>query len=104
MSHIKLKTCPFCGGEELGVREVWKRGSMFWVVCGSCGASSDLLESEEKAAEAWNRRDGRTCLMTETDHEFEDSVRCSACGQTFRRPWEQFRFCPNCGAVVIPHV
>jgi hypothetical protein len=45
--------------------------------------------------------DRPTCHIRETDHEFEDSVRCDRCQVTFNRPWEPFKFCPSCGAEVI---
>ena len=45
--------------------------------------------------------DRETCHISETDHEFEDSVRCDRCRTTFNRPWEPFKYCPNCGAEVI---
>ena len=45
--------------------------------------------------------DRPTCHISETDHEFEDSVRCDRCRTKFNRPWEPFRYCPNCGAEVI---
>lgn len=51
---------------------------------------ADLIEPEE-----------RTCRIYDTDHGFEDSIRCNACQMTFRRPWQPFKFCPNCGAKVI---
>lgn len=43
----------------------------------------------------------RTCHIYDTDHGFEDSIRCDACQMTFRRPWQPFKFCPNCGAKVV---
>lgn len=42
----------------------------------------------------------RTCRIYDTDHGFEDSICCDACQMTFRRPWQPFKFCPNCGAKV----
>ena len=45
--------------------------------------------------------DRPTCRICATDHEYEDSVRCDRCRMTFRRPWEPFKFCPNCRAKVI---
>ena len=45
--------------------------------------------------------DRPTCHICETDHEFEDSVRCDRCQTTFMRPWEPFKYCPECGAVVM---
>lgn len=40
--------------------------------------------------------DRPTCRICATDHEYEDSVRCDRCRMTFRRPWEPFKYCPNC--------
>lgn len=45
--------------------------------------------------------DRPTCHISETDHEFEDGVRCDRCQMTFNRPWEPFKFCPSCGAEVV---
>ena len=42
-----------------------------------------------------------TCHMVDTDHEYEDSIRGDVCQMTFNRPWEPFKFCPNCGARVV---
>ena len=44
--------------------------------------------------------DQPTCHICDTDHEFEDSVRCNRCRMTFARPWEPFNYCPNCGTRV----
>ena len=44
--------------------------------------------------------DRPTCRICATDHEYEDSVLCDRCRMTFRRPWEPFKYCPNCGAEV----
>ena len=44
--------------------------------------------------------DRQICHISETDHEFEDNVRCDRCRTTFNRPWEPFKYCPNCGAEV----
>lgn len=48
-----------------------------------------------------NLIDRPTCRICATDHEYEDSVRCDRCRMTFRRPWEPFKYCPNCGAEVV---
>lgn len=42
-----------------------------------------------------------TCHMVDTDHEYEDSIRCDVCQMTFNRPWEPFNYCPNCGRKVV---
>lgn len=61
------------------------------------GVMGDGVEIGETVADLIDRP---TCHISETDHEFEDSVRCDRCQMTFNRPWEPFKFCPNCGAEV----
>lgn len=77
MGEIKLKPCPFCGSEtapeiytlaELNCRdtdepEYERESEIYAVACnysrGGCGASTGgIRETEEEAAEAWNRRAG----------------------------------------------
>ena len=103
MSELKvetteLKPCPFCGGDasfySLGKydKEVY---------CGNCGTVSDIYETAQKAIEAWNRRDERTCHNyggeEGTNGEFYDFA-CSACG--FMCDLPDTRYCPSCGAKV----
>nr|DAM00859.1 MAG TPA: hydrogenase/urease nickel incorporation protein [Bacteriophage sp.] len=64
------------------------------------GKFSHEVENEMYAALA-DLIDRPTCHIGETDHEFEDSVRCDRCRTTFNRPWEPFKYCPNCGAEVV---
>ncbi|MGO5267818.1 hypothetical protein ACTQ1D_03940 [Parafannyhessea umbonata] len=47
--------------------------------------------------EVWDMGHGRGIYVD----EFEDSVRCDRCRTTFNRPWEPFKYCPNCGAEVV---
>lgn len=60
--EIKLKPCPFCGGEaEINVEheeveDTEKRHWAYNVVCNRCCATSGLTYLPEKAREAWNRR------------------------------------------------
>lgn len=71
MSEIKLKPCPFCGGEaklsKFTMRESVKDQHGIFpgkeypvcrVVCTSCGTRTAQWDSEEEAIAAWNRRDG----------------------------------------------
>ena len=59
MSKIELKPCPFCGGKAIITRHIYV---FVLVVCEKCGAESGMFRiskeycSDEKAAEAWNRR------------------------------------------------
>lgn len=55
MSQIELKPCPFCGADEAspylgepgpGVIKCW---------AADCGAEMNGFETDEEAAEAWNR-------------------------------------------------
>ena len=65
MPEIKLKPCPFCGGEA-GIAaktfDVFNVGA--YVFCDECGARTAIhyshtglyRESEKMAADAWNKR------------------------------------------------
>lgn len=53
---VKLKSCPFCGGEVL--LEV-NTLSQYFISCNRCNliaCFSDKEETEEETIEAWNRR------------------------------------------------
>lgn len=60
-NQTELKSCPFCGGEAR-----WKYRKPFGsIVCKKCGAMPyvfwdeyEEMDSNKKAVEAWNRRDG----------------------------------------------
>lgn len=58
MDEIKLKPCPFCGGEAKIIVSGGCDGEdcLVWVCCDECGAESALLDSTEEATAAWNRR------------------------------------------------
>ena len=51
---IKLKKCPFCGGEAHFV----KTSIAEYVQCTKCKAEAGVISSFKEAAEAWNRRIG----------------------------------------------
>jgi len=49
-----LKNCPFCGGwSDFGIDE----SGGVCVVCNTCFASGECLESERTALKAWNKRE-----------------------------------------------
>jgi hypothetical protein len=65
----ELKSCPFCGGTNVKVKEdpLLVQGHRYWFIvhmskdCPLCGAfdwwhSSAKFTTKEKAIEAWNRR------------------------------------------------
>ena len=100
MSDVKLKPCPFCGGEASINRPSGRM--LFCVVCDDCDANSGYYFTEEDAALAWNDRADLidpTCEMTPQGEGF----RCSAC-DTYHDmsgfeefPWPR---CPECGSRV----
>lgn len=63
MSDIKLKPCPFCGGEAILKRD---KIGLYCAKCTNCGCMTtfqfDFGEGEEvskrKAADVWTRRAG----------------------------------------------
>ena len=65
MPEIKLKPCPFCGGAAEIVWEVdagyYFAEESYHTRCKDCGCNLgggvlEGFETEEEAAEAWNRR------------------------------------------------
>lgn len=55
---IKLKPCPFCGGDSAFIEnsEIDKSGAFFYVECSACRGCSAWAQGEEKAANVWNTR------------------------------------------------
>ena len=51
----ELKPCPFCGGEAHVVETIHGK-TLPWVRCKDCGMETPMLDTEEEAIEAWNRR------------------------------------------------
>lgn len=71
----------------------------WWLLLHTIGCNSN--EQEVAFNMLADLIDRPICHMCDTDHEFEDSVRCDRCRMTFMRPWEPFKYCPNCGARVV---
>lgn len=56
---MKLRECPFCGGEPTESNEADEvSGTVYWIECGSgvCGARTDPFFTLDSAIEAWNTR------------------------------------------------
>lgn len=55
MKH-KLKPCPVCGCDDIGIWEseveVFER---FYVYCERCDTKTDYCETPEQAVELWNK-------------------------------------------------
>lgn len=65
MEEIRLKPCPFCGGEASyvfdpeGIKDTEGRMWAYQITCNKCCATAGLCFSQQMAAEAWNRRAGQ---------------------------------------------
>ena len=76
MNKNKLKPCPFCGSAVKieNIQEV--DGSDYYMIAcqnESCGASAcfgDFSETEDGAAEKWNRRVGSTVVNQNGKHNY----------------------------------
>lgn len=55
---MELKPCPFCGSTDIWNLEAGRNTDMWFVQCQDCCATFPHFDSEEEAAEAWNRRVG----------------------------------------------
>ena len=54
MGEIKLKPCPFCGGEA----KILNVDDRYTVKCRSCFCGTGIYKDSGRASEAWNRRAG----------------------------------------------
>ena len=81
------------------MREIMRDDPHGWLDAMVVNAVTDVLGEGVAIGETVaDLIDCPTCHICATDHEY--SVRCDRCRMTFRRPWEPFKFCPNCGAEV----
>jgi Lar family restriction alleviation protein len=59
-NQIELKPCPFCGGEAIVLHwdgtDTFSVGCVNTFVCHGGTHTSSAYQSEQEAAEAWNRR------------------------------------------------
>ena len=85
MAEIKLKTCPFCGGEAKAFKHKKTMASFgtlfsYEVECAHCFCRTGLYPSEEKAVNAWNRRKAPEIVRCgECRHRDPEDKKCD-CG------------------------
>lgn len=107
-NEIKLKPCPFCGGEAtlyVGNFDVVRCVTPCKIVC-LCGVSTGVCRTKEEAIEAWNRRADRPKGKWIEKEYYEpwmlDDVEiyyeCSVCGATESGTAP---YCSNCGAEMV---
>ena len=78
MNKTELKRCPFCGGKpDLGS---YSSSGNWIVVCSMCEAETQVYETEQEAAKAWNARqvedelDKKNGCLIGTCHDLHDLV------------------------------
>ena len=108
MSEIKLKPCPFCGGDAKLVTGISK--SILFedrpnatVICQKCGCRTESVADIyhdgsviNAVIRYWNRRKEGHWIDTNPDELLDPRVTCSECGNT--EVLHAANFCPNCGA------
>lgn len=52
----RLKPCPFCGGEARPTSWLHSESETYVIQCDNCHLDMGEFDTEEEAAEAWNRR------------------------------------------------
>lgn len=77
---MKLKPCPFCGGEKIETVEFEVAGTdSTYVVCVNCGSCTKLHYQKEQAIEAWNRRTPLEDIVEQLEGLTVGTVLCDKC-------------------------
>ena len=128
MQDVKLKPCPFCGGEAELVCTTDNHHAPY-VRCKygvylkpKCTANMYpwRYKTAEEAIEAWNNRAEKTAKWVYAKYDYEQhkyipdenlkkgTLVCSACLEEAYRDSDgfnvEFSYCPNCGAEMIVDV
>ena len=97
---MELKTCPFCGKQPVIRTAMFgmERLPRYGVVCQNCSVCIGFEDTEEKAAERWNRRADNASI------DAVPVVRCRDCDWWDTEcPNDTKRgYCPNCGCTQPP--
>lgn len=74
--EIKLKQCPFCGGDEIyPFIESYAGGGVAYVQCNDCHGSVSSVLGEKEAIELWNTRQQLTLAKLEAQIETYDEIK-----------------------------
>ena len=109
MNEIKLKPCPFCGGESIEiVRYCDGPIAYYYALCNNCFSSGGSDCMKEKAAENWNKRAVHLGRWKEVEGDYitpggTPVYECAQCGggqhlHGVEYP-EQALVCPKCGSI-----
>jgi Lar family restriction alleviation protein len=52
----KLSPCPFCGSHKLETRDDDEYGAGWYIYCRHCYARGSIVDTEQEAINAWNKR------------------------------------------------
>lgn len=66
MNEVKLKPCPFCGGQA-GIIDIYGR---YAVSCKECDAKTETANTMGDAAKAWNKRNGHQTYREYFEEQF----------------------------------
>lgn len=78
MSEIKLKPCPFCGGEaKISTCDWGYSVKEYWCYCSSCGCETQKYHSKEDAIVQWNTRTSMANIVEKLE---ENSQYCVPLG------------------------
>jgi len=50
------KRCPFCGGEGILQRIIFRPRAEFFIYCRNCGIETPVFKTQEEAVTYWNTR------------------------------------------------
>jgi len=71
---MKLKPCPFCGGEPALIEAMGE----YWYNCTDCCASVNMATSKKEAAKLWNKRCHGICDKKQRKAELADAKKLAS--------------------------
>jgi hypothetical protein len=95
MGTVKLKPCPFCGGDA-------KNLSMNRVGCKACGIRTVSKGSRWASVKDWNTRlgDSFEAVISPSKFDRSDTLYCGKCNIILNAHTADGSECYNCGSVV----